>query len=412
MSDWPKEELDKLFQQGAEGFNFHYNPGAWKKMEKLLDKERRRWLIIWWFTGISLLLLGICIFLTGTIYQESKALPSSKSGQVKTELPDDGLEPGQASKQKTLRLNKEQNTSSLIETDPKPAVKPKSTIGAPPSKSQSSLINKKLVNPGTDTILLDKKITTQNLFYHTDSTKANPQSQQVQVADLSFLHIDSIRLLDDIIRPFISPPLTLVKPKQLQENEFAIGALVAGETVSAGIDHFADLSWKVGIHAEYRFKRKFGIALGANYVEKKYRADAGDYTPPRGFWTRMIAPTSTTGSCNILELPVEFFYYSNTYRQSGFYAGASIVSFFMLEEHYHYNYNLPDPDLIRYWGGINASRHWMSMGQVSMGYNKFLAKQMYLQIAPYIQMPISGVGHGKVKLYSIGTNLRLKFAIQ
>ncbi|NJL74404.1 MAG: hypothetical protein HC892_04505 [Saprospiraceae bacterium] len=52
MPDWTPKDIDHLFKVGSEQYNFEYNPAAWAQMEALLDRDRRKKLIWWWFWGI------------------------------------------------------------------------------------------------------------------------------------------------------------------------------------------------------------------------------------------------------------------------------------------------------------------------------------------------------------------------
>jgi len=42
MSELPNEYTDKLFQEGAQQFDFTYNATAWNQMEEMLDAEKNR----------------------------------------------------------------------------------------------------------------------------------------------------------------------------------------------------------------------------------------------------------------------------------------------------------------------------------------------------------------------------------
>ncbi len=64
MPEIPDSEFEKLFRKSAQKLNPEFNPEAWDKMEKLLDKEDRK--AFWWRTGIILLLLFL-VGLGGTL---------------------------------------------------------------------------------------------------------------------------------------------------------------------------------------------------------------------------------------------------------------------------------------------------------------------------------------------------------
>lgn len=50
--------------------------------------------------------------------------------------------------------------------------------------------------------------------------------------------------------------------------------------------------------------------------------------------------------------------------------------------------------------GVN--KHYFSVFNLSAGYQKNISKSVSLTVEPYIRVPLSGVGYGKVKLNSSG----------
>lgn len=138
-----------------------------------------------------------------------------------------------------------------------------------------------------------------------------------------------------------------------------------------------------------------------------YVAGKGEYMPPYGFWTRRIAPESTRGLCNMLEIPVLLKYYPGGYSGKGFFVSAGASSYVFLMEEYWYEYAAEDPDLIRWWQTGKDQAHWFAFGQLAAGYQASLSKRWALQVEPYLQIPFSGVGHGQVEIYSLGINARL-----
>ncbi|MCB0638542.1 MAG: hypothetical protein KDC54_18055, partial [Lewinella sp.] len=57
MPEWTDKDTDKLFQEGANRYDFTYDPTAWEAMEQLLDRDRRRRLLWWWLGAVVVLLL-------------------------------------------------------------------------------------------------------------------------------------------------------------------------------------------------------------------------------------------------------------------------------------------------------------------------------------------------------------------
>jgi hypothetical protein len=60
---------------------------------------------------------------------------------------------------------------------------------------------------------------------------------------------------------------------------------------------------------------------------------------------------------------------------------------------------------------INENRHFFSVLNLSMGYERSLSDRWSLQVEPYLKAPLSGVGAGKVKLTSAGVFFGLKYGL-
>jgi len=188
-------------------------------------------------------------------------------------------------------------------------------------------------------------------------------------------------------------------------------ALALGTTWTATrFSDFGGMGWKGGVQVQYQYGGRLSFGLGALLSRIEYTAGRGEYSPPKGFWTRKIAPRESLGKCTVLEVPVTLGWYPKGYVRSGWFAEGGLVSYLMLRERYYYFYDETDPDLVRMWQGRNENRHWFGIGQFSLGYQQVLfGGKQSLQWAPFVQVPLAGVGHGRVRLDNIGLNLRFNF---
>ena len=57
----------------------------------------------------------------------------------------------------------------------------------------------------------------------------------------------------------------------------------------------------------------------------------------------------------------------------------------------------------------DENKHLVGVGRVSFGYQKVLSDKTTIQVAPYLQFPLTGIGAGRVNLYSSGLQLAVKF---
>ncbi len=196
-------------------------------------------------------------------------------------------------------------------------------------------------------------------------------------------------------------------------NYFVVGALLSKEFSFVDMSDMTNLKWKAGLSVAYRYGEKHALKLSANYSQKDYMVSTiENYQVEDGFWPKATAPNTASGICDVLELSLSESYFFNGYDKKGFFVNAGLTSYFLLREQYNYTYDTNDPELLWSWGEDNANRHWFGIGEVSIGYNLPFTDKSSLQIAPYAQIPLTGVGHGALKIFSSGVLIRYNFHLR
>lgn len=441
MSEMSPKELDKLFQQGSEQYDFEYNAQAWVQMEALLDKKRRRRFIWWWFGGITILLLAGGL---GFVKKDDiRAIISDNSkqkiesiGSFHTEIDiEDKEQYQQGEKHLELRERKLSLDAKIIEDSIEDYIHEQSTLLKSTFPNEKALEHKKqfndrkeappiatLYNPKTEQedVQVSKGRGEQTSSIQDDLPVSDVEildrsekGDVATIAELPTLILLPLEYDNEMkrISSSISADEQQIEKKEKPSTKKGTNALILGlmggtELASAGTDGFSKINWKIGGQVEYRYAHKYSFGVGANFIRKTYEAGKDEYTPPKGFWVKGIAPQSSEGNCNILEIPVLLGYFPKGYFSKGFYSNVGFSSYLMLTERYNYFYESSDPSLIRAWGTENENSHWFGIGHIAIGYN-YVAKHKYsFQIEPYLQFPLTGVGHGQVKLWSAGVSFK------
>ncbi len=60
------------------------------------------------------------------------------------------------------------------------------------------------------------------------------------------------------------------------------------------------------------------------------------------------------------------------------------------------------------WSNSNQNKHFFSVLDLSVGYQYLMNKQFSLAAQPYVDLPLTGIGAGKVKLNSAGILFTIK----
>ncbi|HKH63654.1 MAG TPA: hypothetical protein VKA49_22610, partial [Flavitalea sp.] len=78
------------------------------------------------------------------------------------------------------------------------------------------------------------------------------------------------------------------------------------------------------------------------------------------------------------------------------------------EYHYHYQYINGSPGY-RYRTYASDEHHWLSILNISAGFEKKISKRFALQGEPYLKIPLVGVGYGNLQLNSYGVYFSLRY---
>ena len=199
-------------------------------------------------------------------------------------------------------------------------------------------------------------------------------------------------------------------PQEIKSKRFyTIGISGAMDISSTGASRWGKPVFRLGLSGEYFINNRLSIGLGVNLSEKKYTAHGREYQPPKGFWTNGVVPDSTNAVCKVLDVPVTISYYQPLGKNKSIVFHAGMSSWFMLREDYWYKYASNDPDLVKWWGGENENRYWFGIVNMAISYEYMINNTWSIMAGPYLNLPLTGVGHGNVALRSFGfrTSLRL-----
>lgn len=166
----------------------------------------------------------------------------------------------------------------------------------------------------------------------------------------------------------------------------------------------------LGILLEYQLNRRWSINSGITYSRKNYTAKGEDYHPPKGFWDYGIVPDMTDATCEVIDIPINIRYYIRPAKSNRLFASTGLSTYLMLTEDYKYQYGRDDPQhLVLSWSGKNENQHYFAIYNLSVGYQRSMGKQWFLEIEPFVKLPLTGVGFGEVDLWSTGASFSLKY---
>ncbi|UOQ72347.1 hypothetical protein [Hymenobacter cellulosilyticus] len=203
------------------------------------------------------------------------------------------------------------------------------------------------------------------------------------------------------------------KPKQPARTKpayrLSIGGLYAPELSTVGWTTTTSPGSNLGIVVEYRFTNRLRLNVAAIRSVKRYVARGSDYTVPAGTWDANYTIDQVGAVCRITDLPINLRYDVLNRENMAVFVSAGLTSLLMRDEQYAYDYEYYGKYYTRDWNISKGSNHFLSVVNLSAGYERSLANRWSVQGEPFVKVPLGGVGFGKVKLSSAGVFFSLKY---
>ena len=197
----------------------------------------------------------------------------------------------------------------------------------------------------------------------------------------------------------------IIRQKQ-HIKRFYVGVIGGFDITTVSLQKISKLGSHFGAMAGYSISRRLSIETGF-FVERKYYYTTGSYFDKSGTsinpgWTIV----SVDGSCKMFEVPVSLKYnITNTFK-SNFFVTGGFSSYFMKNEDYSIlvRYGPGGPAASHNYPYKNGSVNLFSELRLTGGYAWKLPRQLTLRVEPYLNIPMTGVGTGKLNLTSGGVN--------
>lgn len=471
MTELPDDELDKLFRKSSEEFDPIYEPEDWNALRKRLDRHDGKtplyWLKKWWPLAMLGLLIpaGIAYYmldssneLTAT-FSDTRVTKSKLNrypAEVKQTADSNAVIPELVGrKDRELNHSKEEN-------------KPETVLGIANSNSEKSneregktgktntyRNNRRDTNVFSDVYQIKQKktpslqndlterevfeeqhLTKQTISKRADIDKQNNSSgNQQHINDVSakentangsdelnsgnprstllISHIESSSIiqntslaLPDVEIPQNDPQPTVASVRDLSPK-LAVRFGYSPDMTTVGLKDFSKPGAAVSLMLEYSILPKLYLQTGIVRSVKDYRAGASEYALSI-YVTNINTPYAVDGTCTMFEVPVGFRYDLIQKPRSRWFAGAAMSSYYVQKEKYIYNYEQYVHGQMSGWEG-KTGWFWLSHLNASVGYEHRISNKLSIMAEPYIQLPLKGVGYGKVNLITTGMWLSVRY---
>jgi hypothetical protein len=454
------EDFDKKIKEAADQHYPAYDEKAWKKMETLLDvylprqkDDRRR--IIFLLLLFFLLSGGILLWITAPRKTLNKPVAASNKSILQS--PDASSQNGASSKSNVVierRDNKTIVSPDKINNSAKSAYHrlDEKVTGKETAVNAIGVINDRLkrvelntnrereeINneSGAEKIAGDRGIEKEKEKGIDKASKNKPRnsiSEDFSKTNISTNIADKKSVVDsgdktsdanktDVGKPIISSPMASENKKQDDKATSARDQksikksrpLPLGISVSSGMDvsavgtkYVGKAKLLYGAGLSYGIKR-IVLRTGIYFSRKIYSTEPDEYHLPNG-WPNYYDLQRVDADCEIIQLPVSVSYLLSQSKNHNWFVSTGLTSFLMKRETYNYLFKVSGgPVQSSEWTLYNKNKHYFSVLNLSGGYERKFNERISLSAEPYINLPLEGIGFGKVKLMSTGVMFTLTF---
>jgi hypothetical protein len=416
------DKLDIKIQEAAAQYVPVYNEQTWSIMERILDekmpqkKNKRK---IFWIFILSLLFLG-----TGSLL-----LINYMGGNTQQVVLSEVKETVSAPSFRNILQN---SSNTIIKKLHKEAMLPHQTIQQ--IVNENSFSKKSFQNIKRREKIIENVSRNKNaFFYRSTKDMGNKDETDFPMSNLGKNHPTEHPYNSESIGNIIKESSLFDTNNQTGENEknnslvkenkkdtfhkkisaqkkrnkfinsFAL-AFSSGPDVSAvELSNVGKINLTYGAGISYQLSKRLTLRTGF-YVERKvYDAKVSDYHPPARFWNYYPDLKYIDADCKIYEVPLLVNYNFSQTPKYQWFGSAGISSFFMKKEDYNYVSKSPSGQTsYNNYTITNKYQHYLSTIRLSVGYERKVKNNISILAEPYLALPLTGVGYGKVKLYSAG----------
>ena len=218
---------------------------------------------------------------------------------------------------------------------------------------------------------------------------------------------------DSLTTEIKTTPITAIatllasKTKNKQQTKgfaqhFAISVSAGTDLSYVNVGNPGTNTFLYGAGLSYDIGSRFRVRTGFYASSKIYSAGPYQYHPPE-YSMYYSDLQKIDADCRVYEIPLNLSYSFAKNKNHNFFTSAGLSSFIMKKESYDYYYKNPAGQTYYHNKTIdNQNKHLFSELAVSIGYQYTPLRWLSLMAEPYLKMPLSGVGYGKIRLNSTG----------
>jgi Outer membrane protein beta-barrel domain len=162
-----------------------------------------------------------------------------------------------------------------------------------------------------------------------------------------------------------------------------------------------------GLVLGYSFNDHWAVESGVSLDRKKYYT-AGEYFSKEGDPALLpYTVNSVNGTCDMWEIPLNVRYNFNPGSKITWFATTGLSTYLMTKQQYTYSLETSGSNYPwnQNWSTTVPSNYLFSIVNISGGFERRIGQIGNLRIEPYVRLPLSGIGSGKLPIMSAGINI-------
>lgn len=206
--------------------------------------------------------------------------------------------------------------------------------------------------------------------------------------------------------PKTASKTSLPSPKKSFASRFSLLLSGGADLSYLRLNNSGTTTLLYGAGLGYQINKRWMVRAGVYSVEKVYSGDKSDYTLPQPVASNPNL-YEIDAECRVYEIPVSVSYSFGATKKHAWFGSVGVASMLMKSEDYLYHYKVPGGtyNYSRAYSVRNENNHYFSVLALSAGYQYRLNNRFSLLAEPYVKLPLTGIGAGKVKLQSMGIML-------
>lgn len=256
----------------------------------------------------------------------------------------------------------------------------------------------------------------QGLRDETGRTPEQPgqPGQPAEDSDKVVEDLDHERASADSLRSEAERGVPLKNQRKFVERPLLGVSFAVGPDLSVlGLGEITRPGYSYGLVIHYNIGKRWSVGIGALKTTKRYVGTGYDYKPPKGYWeyaTNNVVPEKVAGECGLIEIPVDIRFDFLRSGRNNFHISTGASSYLMQHESYEYDFKEPNPNASQGWNSDKAGgSHLFNIINLSVGYERDIGRKFSFGVAPYVKVPVKGIGWTEVKFVSFGTYFTFKY---